>query len=153
LEQVWNRDLSSYDPDGPLPDVEPDLGAPSISKGRAAAVRNKAQTATEWRALAEAKKLSIRELMIEVTGSPSFVGTPGQVAAQIVYAVDQESADGFILVPHVTPGGLDEFADTVVPLLQEAGRFRHDYEGPTLRDHLGLGPARNVRRASAGVSG
>ena len=25
LEQVWNRDLSAYDPDGPLPDIEPDL--------------------------------------------------------------------------------------------------------------------------------
>ncbi|MFZ0251245.1 MAG: NtaA/DmoA family FMN-dependent monooxygenase [Acidimicrobiales bacterium] len=152
LEQVWNRDLSSYDPDGPLPEVEPDLEAPSISKGRAAAVRDKAQTAAEWRALAEAKKLSIRELIIEVTGRPSFVGTPSEVASQIIHAVDEEAADGFILVPHVTPGGLDEFADTVVPLLQEAGRFRHDYEGPTLRDHLGLGPARNSRRASAGVS-
>jgi alkanesulfonate monooxygenase SsuD/methylene tetrahydromethanopterin reductase-like flavin-dependent oxidoreductase (luciferase family) len=153
LEQVWNRDLSSYDPDGPLPEIEPDLEGPSISQGRAAAVRDKAQTAVAWRALAEAKNLSIRELMIEVTSSPSFVGTPSEVAARIVHAVDQEAADGFILVPHVTPGGLDEFADTVVPLLQEAGRFRHDYEGPTLRDHLGLGPARNPRReASAAVS-
>jgi FMN-dependent oxidoreductase (nitrilotriacetate monooxygenase family) len=153
LEQVWNRDLSSYDPDGPLPESDPDLEGPSISKGRAAAVRDKAQTAAEWRALAEAKGLSIRELMIEVTSAPSFVGTPADVAAQIVHAVDQEAADGFILVPHVTPGGLDEFADTVVPLLQEAGRFRHDYEGPTLRDHLGVGPARRVgRRTSAAVS-
>jgi FMN-dependent oxidoreductase (nitrilotriacetate monooxygenase family) len=151
LEQVWNRDLSSYDPDGALPDVDPDLEAPSISKGRAAAVRDKAQTAVEWRALAEAKNLSIRELMIEVTSAPSFVGTPAQIAAQIVDAVDHEAADGFILVPHVTPGGLDEFADTVVPLLQEAGRFRHDYEGSTLRDHLGLGPARSARRSSAEV--
>lgn len=152
LEQVWNRDLSSYDPDGPLPEVEPDLHGPSISKGRAAAVRDKAQTATEWRALAEAKQLSIRELIIEVTSPPSFVGTPAQVAGRIIEAVDQEAADGFILVPHVTPGGLDEFADTVVPILQEAGRFRHDYQGPTLRDHLGLGPARTSTHASKTVS-
>jgi hypothetical protein len=60
------------------------------------------------------------------------------VAEQIDAFVQAEAADGFILVPHVTPGGLDEFADTVVPLLQERGRFRRDYEGPTLRDHLGL---------------
>src|SRR3954463_13832059 len=26
LEQVWNRDLSTYDPDGPLPDVDPVVG-------------------------------------------------------------------------------------------------------------------------------
>jgi len=81
-------------------------------------------------------------LMIEVTSTASFVGTPAHVAAQIVEAVDQEAADGFILVPHVTPGGLDEFADTVVPILQDAGRFRREYEGSTLRDHLGLGAAR-----------
>jgi FMN-dependent oxidoreductase (nitrilotriacetate monooxygenase family) len=142
LEQVWNRDLSSYDPDGPLPEVDPDVDAPNVSQGRAATPRDKLQTAAEWRARAEAKKLSIRELMIEVTSPASFVGTPSQVAAKIVEAVDQEAADGFILVPHVTPGGLDEFADTVVPILQDANRFRHEYEGSTLRDHLGLGAAR-----------
>jgi alkanesulfonate monooxygenase SsuD/methylene tetrahydromethanopterin reductase-like flavin-dependent oxidoreductase (luciferase family) len=142
LEQVWNRDLSSYDPDGPLPTVDPDVDAPSVSQGRAATPRDKLKTATEWRALAEAKRLSIRDLMIEVTSHASFVGTPAHVAAKIVEAVDLEAADGFILVPHVTPGGLDEFADTVVPILQDGGRFRREYEGSTLRDHLGLGPAR-----------
>ncbi len=35
LEQIWNRDLSAYDPDGPLPDVEPALDAPSFIAGRA----------------------------------------------------------------------------------------------------------------------
>jgi len=52
--------------------------------------------------------------------------------------VQADACDGFILVPHITPGGLDEFADTVVPLLQERGVFRSDYEGSTLREHLGL---------------
>ena len=52
--------------------------------------------------------------------------------------VQADAADGFILVPHITPGGLDEFADKVVPLLQERGVFRTEYEGTTLRDHLGL---------------
>ena len=57
--------------------------------------------------------------------------------------VQADAADGFILVPHVTPGGLDEFADTVVPLLQERGVFRTEYTGATLRDHLGLGGDRS----------
>ncbi len=26
LEQVWNRDLSGYDPDGPLPEIDPEVG-------------------------------------------------------------------------------------------------------------------------------
>ncbi|MFD6280933.1 F420-dependent methylene-tetrahydromethanopterin reductase, partial [Streptomyces sp. NPDC060209] len=50
-------------------------------------------------------------------------------------------ADGFILVPHLTPGGLDDFVDRVVPLLQEKGVHRPDYTGTTLRDHLGLSDA------------
>ena len=49
-----------------------------------------------------------------------------------------DAADGFILVPHLTPGGLDEFVDRVVPLLQERGVFRTEYTGGTLRDHLEL---------------
>jgi alkanesulfonate monooxygenase SsuD/methylene tetrahydromethanopterin reductase-like flavin-dependent oxidoreductase (luciferase family) len=47
------------------------------------------------------------------------------------------------MVPYLIPAGLDEFAATVVPLLQERGVFRSSYEaGTTLRDRLGLGPAR-----------
>jgi hypothetical protein len=87
--------------------------------------------------------------MIEVTARQSFVGTPEQVALAIEEAVDAEAADGFILVPHVTPGGLEEFADTVVPILQERGSFRTEYEGTTLRDHLGLGAPRQAALAGA----
>jgi len=147
LEQVWNRDLSAYDPDGPLPDVEPDLANESIVQGRVPVFRDRMDTATRWRELAEARSLSIRELMIEVTNPASFVGTPVQVANQMEKAVALRAADGFILVPHVTPGGLDDFTDSVVPILQERNRFRTDYEGTTLRDHLGLTPARSSTRA------
>lgn len=150
LEQVWNRDLSDYDPDGPLPSVEPDLTAPPVSQGRANIPADPRETAAVWRARAEEGNLSIRELMIEVMSRPSFVGTPAQVADQIDSAVAQRAADGFILVPHLTPGGLERFADEVVPILQERGRFRTEYEGPTLRDHLGLEVPGPVRRVGAG---
>ena len=49
-----------------------------------------------------------------------------------------DACDGFILVPHLTPHGLDEFVDRVVPLLQERGAFRSGYPGETLRENLGL---------------
>jgi FMN-dependent oxidoreductase (nitrilotriacetate monooxygenase family) len=148
LEHVWNRDLSGYDPDGPLPGIDPDPGEHTIAKGRASVrlYRDPLQTAKDWRELAQAKNLSIRELMIEVTARQSFIGTPTQVAERIDYLVQEDAADGFILVPHVTPGGLDDFADRVVPILQERGTFRSDYTGSTLRDHLEL-PL--PRRASA----
>jgi FMN-dependent oxidoreductase (nitrilotriacetate monooxygenase family) len=142
LEQLWNRDLSAYDPDGPLPEVDPDPGEHTIARGRASVRmhRDPVATAREWRAKAEAGNLSIRELITEVTGRQSFVGAPATIAAQIDAMVQADACDGFILVPHITPGGLDEFADTVVPLLQERGVFRAEYEGSTLRDNLGLAP-------------
>ena len=142
MEQVWNRDLSRYDPDGPLPDVEPLVGEPPIAPGRASVRMNKDPVGTvkQWRALAEEKKLSIRQLMIETSARQSFVGSAATIADKMVRFVEDEVCDGFILVPHITPGGLDDFADQVVPLLQERGAFRDDYTGPTLRHHLGLAP-------------
>jgi FMN-dependent oxidoreductase (nitrilotriacetate monooxygenase family) len=142
LEQLWNRDLSGYDPDGPLPDIDPDPGENTTARGRASVrmYRDPLAIAAQWRAQAAEQQLSIRELIIEVTGRQTFVGSPATVAGQINDLVQADASDGFILVPHITPGGLDEFADTVVPLLQERGVFRSDYQGSTLRDHLGLEP-------------
>jgi FMN-dependent oxidoreductase (nitrilotriacetate monooxygenase family) len=144
LEQLWNRDLSDHNPDGPLPAVDPLVGENTIARGRASVrmYRDPLATAREWRELSEAKHLTTRELIIEVTGRQNFVGTPAQVAESLDEFVQADASDGFVLVPHITPGGLDDFADTVVPLLQERGSFRTEYEGTTLRDHLGLGEAR-----------
>ncbi|WP_285780462.1 NtaA/DmoA family FMN-dependent monooxygenase [Microtetraspora sp. NBRC 13810] len=136
LEQVWGRDMSGYDTDGPLPDVDPVVGG-GLSQGRVP-VKDPLAVAAKWRALAAEKKLSIRELVIEVTGRQSFIGTPQSVAARIDEFVTTDAADGFILVPHLTPGGLDDFVAKVVPILQERGVFRTEYTGTTLRDHLGL---------------
>ncbi|GAB2926089.1 NtaA/DmoA family FMN-dependent monooxygenase [Nonomuraea fastidiosa] len=136
LEQVWGRDMSACDPEGPLPDVEPDLSE-GVSRGRVP-IKDRAAVAAKWRALAAEKKLTIRELVIEVTGRQTFIGTPETVARKIDEHVQAGAADGFILVPHLTPGGLDDFVDKVVPLLQERGVFRTDYTGATLREHLEL---------------
>ena len=141
LEQVWNRDLSAFDADGPIPDIDPVVDGATIAPGRASVRMNKDPlgTAAAWRQLAEEKHLSIRQLMIEVSARQSFVGSARTIADKMERFVNERVCDGFILVPHVTPGGLDRFAAEVVPLLQERGAFRSDYEGETLRDHLGLG--------------
>ncbi|MER8102753.1 LLM class flavin-dependent oxidoreductase [Kitasatospora sp. NPDC094016] len=136
LEQVWGIDLSDHDPDGPLPAVDPDPDS-ALAQGRVR-IGDPLAVAARWRELAAEKKLTSRELVIEVTGRQSFIGSPATVAEQIDFFVQNDAADGFILVPHLTPGGLDAFVDRVVPLLQERGVFRTDYSGTTLRDHLGL---------------
>lgn len=153
LEQLWNRDLSDHDPDGPLPDVDPVVGENTIARGRASVRmhRDPIAVANEWRARAEVEKWTTRELIIEVTGRQTFIGSPNTVAETINHLVQEDASDGFILVPHVTPSGLDPFVDRVVPLLQERRVFRTDYEGATLRDHLGLvQPSDTERAAKAG---
>jgi FMN-dependent oxidoreductase (nitrilotriacetate monooxygenase family) len=153
LEGVWGRDLSAYDPDGPLPAIEPDLGE-GVSRGRAQFRRDRGEIVRRWRELAAERGLSIRELVIEATGRQTFVGTARSVADQMDAFVRAGAADGFVLVPHLTPGGLDDLVDRVVPLLQEKGVFRTEYTGATLRDHLGLGgPRPAARPRPAGGSG
>jgi FMN-dependent oxidoreductase (nitrilotriacetate monooxygenase family) len=136
LEQVWGRELSDHDPDGPLPDFDP-VADSAITQGR---VRHgdPVAVARRYRERALAENLSIRELVIAVTSRQQFVGTPTRIADEIDTYIQADACDGFILVPHLTPHGLDEFVDRVVPVLQERGAFRTEYAGETLRDHLGL---------------
>lgn len=139
LEQVWNRDLSAYDPDGPLPAEDPDVESISIIQGRTRQVDNVLDTARRYREIAAAKNLSIRELIVEVTSRGLFVGSAATIADELDQFVLAGASDGFIIVPHIVPFGLDGFVDQVVPLLQERGALREDYApGATLRDNLGL---------------
>jgi alkanesulfonate monooxygenase SsuD/methylene tetrahydromethanopterin reductase-like flavin-dependent oxidoreductase (luciferase family) len=182
LERIRGVDLSSYDPDGPLPDIAPDLSldldlgldldrvrdpnpdrepdpspdsdpGPSPSQDRAQGrAQDRAQdraldraratdvvtVAEKWWALAREKGLSVRQAAIEMSGRRPIVGTPEAIAAELDEGVRTGAADGFVLVPPATPGGLDEFVDRVVPLLQERGAFRTEYTDTTLRSHLGL---------------
>lgn len=48
-------------------------------------------------------------------------------------------------MPDVLPGGLSDFVDGVVPILQKRGIFRTAYEGATLREHLGLARPDNAQ--------
>jgi alkanesulfonate monooxygenase SsuD/methylene tetrahydromethanopterin reductase-like flavin-dependent oxidoreductase (luciferase family) len=69
-------------------------------------------------------------------GVPQFTGTPESVTEQLLEFADYIGGDGFILSPLYNPGSIDEFVDLVVPELQKRGRFRKEYTGKMLRDHL-----------------
>ena len=101
--------------------------------------RDPLATAREWRELRRRRTTgpSATWSSRPATGRPSSAPRPPSPKTINDY-VQADACDGFILVPHITPSGLDAFADKVVPLLQEQGVFRTEYEGPTLRDHLGL---------------
>ncbi|GAA4672211.1 NtaA/DmoA family FMN-dependent monooxygenase [Frondihabitans cladoniiphilus] len=139
VEQIWGRDLSAYDADGPLPDIEPATDV-TLSRGR---VRheNPAAVAKAWRERAEADHLSIRELVVALSGRQSFIGTASGIAADIDRHVQERASDGFVIVGATNPHGLDEFVEKVVPELQERGVYRTSYEpGATLRENLELPP-------------
>lgn len=97
-----------------------------------------------WRqmvALARRENLTIRELILRfgtVQGHKIIVGTATDIADQIEHWFLNYAADGFNLKPALVPEDLDAFVDEVVPLLQQRGIFRKDYEGDTLRENLGL---------------
>ncbi len=84
---------------------------------------------------------------------PQLVGTAQQVADQLEALVQDGVCDGFVISPAYLPGAFAEFVDLVVPELQRRGLFRKDYEGTTLREHLGLSrPAAGSRPIDAGAS-
>jgi alkanesulfonate monooxygenase len=91
--------------------------------------------------LARRENLTIRELVRWIAaghGHRVIVGTPEQIADDISSWFLRYAADGFTIQPPYLPGGLEAFAEQVIPLLQARGLFRTDYEGATLRQHYGL---------------
>lgn len=139
LEQVWGTDLSGYDPDGPLPEIDPVSTDQGVTRGRVRHDSDPAAIARGWRTLAETEGLSIRDLVIRFAANHTFVGTPVQVAETINRHVQEDASDGFVIVGSTNPTGLDEFVDKVIPELQERGVYRTEYKPvATLRQTLGL---------------
>ncbi|MGC0362460.1 FMN-dependent oxidoreductase (nitrilotriacetate monooxygenase family) [Rhodococcus sp. 27YEA15] len=135
---VWGKDLSDRDPDGPLPEEDPVPRPVSGTRGAFRDGNDPVAVAREWRALAEAKNLSLRQVAIETTTRSGFAGTPGQVADTLTHWVRQGASDGFNITPYLVPSGLDEIVDWLVPELQDRGAYRTEYTASTLRGHLGL---------------
>lgn len=83
---------------------------------------------------------TVRELMMKFTagGHRMLIGTPGQIADDFEHWFTSGACDGFNIMFSSTPGGLNDFAELVVPELQRRGLFRTRYEGRTLRENLGL---------------
>ena len=99
-------------------------------------------------------RLTVRQLyeaIAEGYWQLSVVGTPSMVADRMQEWFEAEACDGFIVQPPNQPGASADFVRLVIPELQRRGLFRTDYEGPTLRDQLGLPrpPSRYALRQEA----
>ena len=136
LSERLGHDISGYPLDGPLPDL------PASDQ-----IKSRAKLLTD---LARREKLTIRELADRVgaaRGHWMLCGTPDKIADELQRWFEERGCDGFNVMPPYFPGGLDDFVELVVPILQERGLFRADYAGSTLREHLGLARPANRHRA------
>jgi FMN-dependent oxidoreductase (nitrilotriacetate monooxygenase family) len=130
LSNMLKVDLFSYPLDGPLPEL-PSLEDINGNKSRFQLVAD----------LAKRDKLTIRQLIHRLAGGRghrTFAGTAIQVADQLEEWFTNGASDGFNVMPPYLPGGLEEFAQQVIPELQRRGLFRTEYSGRTLRGHFGL---------------
>jgi alkanesulfonate monooxygenase SsuD/methylene tetrahydromethanopterin reductase-like flavin-dependent oxidoreductase (luciferase family) len=140
LEQYWGRDLTEFDPDGPLPDVEPVVVESGVTRGAGFQFEKAQELTRAWREEAAEKGLSILEFARSRQGSrgSSFTGSYDTVADQLAEYARVGAIDGLNITPWLVPGGIDDIVDELVPRLQERGVYPTEYEGTTLRENLGL---------------
>ncbi|QUW22866.1 LLM class flavin-dependent oxidoreductase [Sporosarcina sp. Marseille-Q4063] len=65
-----------------------------------------------------------------------IVGDPEQIADTLEEWMDYADIDGFNIVYSITPGSFEDFVELVVPVLQERGLVRREYEDGTFRNNL-----------------
>lgn len=130
-----HHDFTQYPLDGPFPNLD-GLGENSF-KSDTERIKKEASD----------HGFTLRQVALqEATPRTPFIGTPERVADLVQKWFDKEAADGFIIIANL-PSGLTDFVEKVVPLLQERGLFRSEYEGDTLRKNLGLPYLENIYAA------
>jgi FMN-dependent oxidoreductase (nitrilotriacetate monooxygenase family) len=126
LSIALGHDASGFDADAPLPNI-PESNASKSGQERVMEMGRR-------------ENLTVRQLAQRLGGYSglAILGTPEMIADEMEEWLTTEASDGFtVMFPHL-PGGLDDFVDKVVPVLQDRGLFRREYEGTTLRENMGL---------------
>ncbi|MBI0436092.1 LLM class flavin-dependent oxidoreductase [Roseomonas sp. KE0001] len=136
-------DFWSYDLDAPVPDLSGIVSDANRS------------SAEYLMRIAREEKLTLRQLAYRAAAPrKDFTGTPEQIADRLQLYFETQACDGFMMATDISPRGLSAVTEHVVPILQKRGLFRTEYEGTTLRDHLGLShpESRYVARPSPAVA-
>jgi FMN-dependent oxidoreductase (nitrilotriacetate monooxygenase family) len=85
------------------------------------------------------EKLTARQVIRRSEGHHRLVlGTPEEVADQIIDLWADGTVDGYTYQPPRAPDDIEEFVEKVVPVLQDRGVYPTEYEGATIRDRYGL---------------
>ena len=137
-------DFSRYEPDEPIGYVKND------------AINSAVETLTTL----STEPWTLRRIVSRMglgSRNPAVVGSAEEIADDLISWVEETDIDGFNLSRIVTPEGLDDFVDLVVPILQERGVYKREYLPGTLREKLFTGsrllpashPGAGYRRPSA----
>ncbi|MGE5269067.1 MAG: NtaA/DmoA family FMN-dependent monooxygenase [Thiohalocapsa sp.] len=130
ISEVLNYDLGRKPIDEPFSDAE--LAEMSFQGFRDRVIRHSGkQNPTARDFITVSGRGTVKE-------HPMFCGNPRQVADQMEEWFAAPACDGFVLAATNMPGAYDDAVRLLVPELQRRGLFHQDYEGPTLRDNLGL---------------
>ena len=126
LSIALGTDASVFDPDAPLPNI-PETNAGKSSRQKAINI-------------AKEEGLTVRQIAQRISGHSSLtlMGDPEFIADQMQEWFETGACDGFTIQFPYLPQGLDDFVDKLIPILQNRGLFREEYEGKTLRENLGL---------------
>jgi alkanesulfonate monooxygenase SsuD/methylene tetrahydromethanopterin reductase-like flavin-dependent oxidoreductase (luciferase family) len=130
-------DLSEYELDAPFP-------AGVRDRLPANAPRSRAELFIR---MAGEEHLTLRQVMQRIASSSGHrvvVGTPDEIADDMIAWFDEHAADGFNILPTDLPEGLRDFVEEVVPRLQRRGVFRTEYADGGLRRTLGIGATQGV---------
>lgn len=84
-------------------------------------------------------KLTARQAVRRSEGAHRLLlGTAEDIADGIIDLWADGTVDGYTVQPPRAPDDVELFVDKVVPILQDRGVFRREYEGDTVRQRYGL---------------
>lgn len=135
LSKTLHLKLDGYSVDDQVPDLD-DVEIVGINTIR-----------IETAKYIKANRLTIRQAyqrLVPAAGAPFFKGSPTRIADEMEAWYKAGACDGFMINTPVSPKGLEDVVDLVVPELQCRGLFRTEYTGRTFRENLGLLTPRNA---------
>jgi FMN-dependent oxidoreductase (nitrilotriacetate monooxygenase family) len=128
LSDRFGIDMSVYVLDGPIPeDLKPSDSYHAFAKVMLDKARRE-----------NMRLRDVYNLMAAARGHWVLCGTPEYIADTLETWFETGAADGFNIMPSHFPDGLTDFVEMVVPILQERGLYRLEYESGTLRDRMGF---------------
>ncbi|MCK1352708.1 NtaA/DmoA family FMN-dependent monooxygenase [Bradyrhizobium sp. CW7] len=153
VQRIFQAELQDLDPDQPIP-AERLVSPHEASFENTMAQRDPARVSRyrNFYDMAVKDKMTLREMIGRTdrdNGHCAPIGSVSQIADLMQEWYESEACDGFVVsgAPAV-PEALDTICQLLIPELQRRGLARTEYEGTTLRDHLGLERPRTPARPS-----